>query len=160
MSAADHSVDDHGDVGGWDNHACHYTWISGNSTSQSEEIMFGSPFGCIDDDWYNATGTVSDTASNIPGGSAGRTIELTFALANGTHRAARGGVSQDCDLIDMDDGGLFFRGEHPIDQTDHAWLKTATAWLMRAALLRFNDGTVCSLSQPARPPAPPMRQLD
>jgi hypothetical protein len=46
-----------------------------------------------------------------------------------------------CDFMDMEDGGLWSRGVHPIDQSPHDWLRTTTAWLVRAATITFNDGT-------------------
>jgi hypothetical protein len=50
-------------------------------------------------------------------------------------------VNQDCSLIDMDDGGLYIRGVHPMDMAPHEWLRFATAWVMRAAMMTFADGT-------------------
>ena len=41
----------------------------------------------------------------------------------------------------MDYGGLYTRGLHPIDQSDHEWLRSTTAWLLRAATITFSDGT-------------------
>jgi hypothetical protein len=52
-----------------------------------------------------------------------------------------GWVNQDCSLIDMDDGGLYVRGVHPMDMPPHEWLRFATAWVMRAAMMTFADGT-------------------
>jgi hypothetical protein len=50
-------------------------------------------------------------------------------------------VTPDCNFIDMDDGGLYIRGVHPMDMAPHEWLRVATAWVMRAAVITFADGT-------------------
>ena len=52
-----------------------------------------------------------------------------------------GWLTPDCGYIDMDDGGLYVRGVHPMDMSPHEWLRFATAWVMRAAMITFQDGT-------------------
>jgi hypothetical protein len=74
----------------------------------------------------------------------------TGCVANTTHAARiipqrverhTGWLTPDCAFIDMDDGGLYVRGVHPMDMAPHDWLKFATAWVMRAAMMTFEDGT-------------------
>ena len=86
-------------------------------------------------------------------GSAPQRLQLTFeqpatttanvSVASVASVVSVGGsVSGGCDFVDMDDGGLWTRGAHPIDQSDHAWLRATTAWLVRAATVTFTaDGT-------------------
>jgi hypothetical protein len=100
---------------------------------------FSSPAACRGDSWKLATGAVSP-------GSAGRQVLLTFS--GGTHHKGqppqvqhRGWATPDCQFIDMDDGGLFIRGRHPFDMAPHEWLRMATAWVMRAAMITFADGS-------------------
>ena len=113
-------------------------------------FSFTSPPACRDK-WRAATGAVT-----------GRVVELTFtmpgsgdepcSLVRGPTKCTEtklgsptnkklGWINQDCSLIDMDDGGLYIRGKHPIEMAPHEWLRAATAWVMRAAMITFSDGT-------------------
>ena len=84
--------------------------------------------------WRHGTGTVSP-------GSGGRQVLLTFHPQSGKPLQHRGWATPDCQFIDMDDGGLYIRGQHPFDMAPHEWLRVATAWVMRAAMITFKDGS-------------------
>ena len=135
-SAFNHTVNDRGDVDGWHNQACHYSFVQTGSL-----LKFRSPTGCLDDGWHRTatTGSVLSGPTNSSGGH----VHLSYTQdIDGSVVAKKGSIAATCDFIDMDDGGLYFRGINPIDMDDHAWLKTAAAWIMRAGLIRFPDGSV------------------
>ena len=97
-------------------------------------FTFSSPPACRGDTWRHGTGTVSP-------GSGGRQVLLTFHPQSGKPLQHRGWATPDCQFIDMDDGGLYIRGQHPFDMAPHEWLRVATAWVMRAAMITFKDGS-------------------
>ena len=97
-------------------------------------FAFDSPPGCMSDPWQRAAGTVVDEAA--------KTVALKFSQSNGTVVASLSGVLiDDCSLIDMSDGGLYVRGypgrPHPMDFLPHEYLKLATAWVVRSAVVTF-----------------------
>ena len=134
-SAFNHSVTKQGLPQGWNNFQCSYEWHAAGDA----DVSFESPTGCLTDRWLTASGHVITRAAGDP---VYQEIELTFTSATGNRKRTAGNVSDDCTLIDMADGGLFIRGVHPIDQSGHEWLRTTTAWLMRAAQIRFPDGSL------------------
>ena len=127
-TAFDHSVTKQGLPRGWTNFKCAYEWHV-----HSKEISFQSPSGCLTDDWVFARGTTMQPSARI---------NITYVSAAGSPvRSVAGDISSNCSLIDMDDGGLYLRGTHPIDQSDGEWMRTVTAWLIRAAQVTFRDGS-------------------
>ena len=130
-SAFNHSLAPQGQPRGWNAFQCAYVW---KESSASSSISFTSPIGCLGDQWSVARGVLS--------GAPPQRLALSFVSAKANATAAmHGTVSATCDFIDMDDGSLFTRGVHPVDQSDHAWLRSTTAWLVRAATITFTDGT-------------------
>ena len=126
-TAFDGSTDKHNALApnGWSNQACVY-----NFTASGSGFSFTSPLGCLDNWW---------TAAALELLAAGR-VEMT--LQNHTARqTVRGTINEGCDLIDMDDGGLYLRGATPHDMSDRDWLRATVAWLVRAAQITFADGT-------------------
>eukprot|EP00040_Diaphanoeca_grandis_P043093 m.266966 g.266966 ORF g.266966 m.266966 type:complete len:535 (-) comp70459_c0_seq1:2-1606(-) len=117
----------------WNNEeGCLYDFTRGKTANT---FSFTSPSACRGDPWRKtpAMGTViSDTN--------GREVELNF-MEGAIPIRHHGWVTPDCAFIDMDDGGLYIRGVHPIDMVPHDWLKVATAWVMRSAMITFADGT-------------------
>ena len=99
-----------------------------------EGFAFDSPPGCMSDLWHHAAGRVLGETAN--------TVALQFSHNNGTVLATLSGVLiDDCSLIDMSDGGLYVRGytdrPHPMDFLPHEYLKVATAWVVRSAIVTF-----------------------
>ena len=127
-SAFDHSVSSQGTPNGWNNLKCAYEW---KSASSAASISFTSPVGCLHDSWTQAHGEISNDLDK-----GVQVLTLTFDTKP-KPKVLRGFVSEDCTMIDMEDGGLYTRGPHPIDQSDHEWLRTATGWLMRAAQIKY-----------------------
>lgn len=152
-SAFDHTTTTQGTPNGCNNQQCAYSWKRVGESGDTYNVTFESPLGCLDDAWtgHSAQGKVSPNTTSD--GDAVQTIELTFLVMPGYERrhqnparklktvTKRGMISRDCTLIDMEDGGLYTRGVHPIDKSPHEWLRGATAWLVRAATIRFDDGT-------------------
>eukprot|EP01044_Picomonas_judraskeda_P001732 COSAG03_NODE_109_length_12541_cov_147.127070_12_plen_88_part_00 len=79
----------------------------------------------IRDGQYNVTTNVvlkccSTTVVSVP--SAGRQVVLTFTGGDAQKPLQhRGWATPDCQFIDMDDGGLYIRGQHPFDMAPHEW---------------------------------------
>ena len=135
-SAFDHSVTKQLLPQGWDNRKCTYSW-----QQQGELISFASPLGCVGDRW---AGTPARGA--LSGAPPMQRLQLSFVFPATKTTPERnvtigGSVSPTSDFIDMDDGALWSRGAHPIDQAPHEWLRGATAWLVRAATVVFSDGS-------------------
>ena len=93
---------------------------------------FSSPLACRGESWKTATATVTSPSA--------REVLLTFATGT-TATKHTGWATPDCQFLDMDDGGLYIRGAHPINMPPHEWLRVATAWVMRSAEISFSDGT-------------------
>eukprot|EP01052_Picozoa_sp_SAG31_P049979 SAG31_NODE_11194_length_1056_cov_1.170324_1_plen_266_part_01 len=111
---------------------CLYTF---KADAAGDGFTFSSPAACRGDSWRLGTGTVSP-------GSSGRQVLLKYAGGDAQKPLQhRGWVTPDCQFIDMDDGGLYIRGRHPFDMAPHEWIRVATAWVMRAAMITFKDGS-------------------
>jgi len=146
-SAFDHTVTVQGTPNGWNNLQCAYDWRPGTDTGATANtgvmgaadsaISFHSPMGCMDP-W----GATPANGSMVTDATGKRRLSLHFSVDGGVPVMKQGTISPACDAVDMDDGGLYIRGVHPIDQAPHEWIKSATAWLVRAAQVRFADGTV------------------
>ena len=55
-----------------------------------------------------------------------------------------GWMSARCSLIDVEDGGMYVRGNpdgrsHPMDFAPHEWLRLAAAWVVRSAIVTFSE---------------------
>jgi hypothetical protein len=136
--------------GAWSSeHACVYRWVADSDSAataaadakptvkptlaarkiNSENFSFDSPPGCLHDPWQGvvARGTLH---------SGHNTVAFEF---NGTEIS--GVLVDDCSLIDTSDGGLYVRGyagrSHPMDFHPHEYLKLATAWVVRSAMVVF-----------------------
>jgi hypothetical protein len=136
------------DGGSWTaQHSCVYTFSRRNKTS----IGFTSPPGCLDDLWREAVVT-----SWSPEG-----VLFEYRLTDGTVASQPGWPAHRCSLIDMGKGGMYIRAAHPqrahpMDFAAHEWLRAATAWVVRAALLTFPGGMqLLTPGIPVSPGAPP-----
>lgn len=147
-SAFDRSVTPQGLPAGWNNLRCAYEWRLSRDAPNATgaDFTFRSPLGCMDP-WQAAP--ANGTVRTNPDG--GQTVTLRFDVVGSAGSGAglpplqvvkTGMVSMDCTMIDMADGGMYLLGVHPIDQAPHLWIKSATAWVMRAAQTTFADGTV------------------
>lgn len=115
-------------------------------------LRFESPAACFAEGGGHHSGTrpgreIPGQLGNVTGrvSAGGRRVDLTFRAHNGSAPARtvarRGWVTPDCSFIDMSDGGWYVKGAHPMDMAPHEWLRVAAAWVMRAAMLTFEDGT-------------------
>ncbi len=114
--------------GAWSSeHACVYRFRV--RADDRGAFSFDSPPGCLHDPWQG----VAAHGTLLPGG---RAVAFQF---NGTH--VSGALVDDCSLIDTSDGGLYVRGypgrSHPMDFQNHEYLRLATAWVVRSAMVTF-----------------------
>jgi len=135
------------DGGTWSSeHGCVYQFVATAAAS----LNFSSPAGCLSDQWH-ATPAVADLA--------GGALSFRFVV-DGKAMSKRGWPAAACSLIDMDDGGMYIRGHasraHPMDFAAHEWLRAATAWVVRSAMIQWPNGLgVLSPGIPVAPGAPP-----
>jgi hypothetical protein len=108
---------------------CSYNW----TVTPSRTLSFGTD--CPTDGWTVATGTAPDSTG---------AFELTFTLNGSVVARKPAVVHSSCDFVDVADGGLYARGP-PLStlgpSQNTAWLRTATAYLLRRAWIAANDGT-------------------
>lgn len=141
-------------------HRCVYNFQSvlppGAASGPDEvELQFLKPPGCLTDSWAVARGNISLATGTVslvfefydPSGSLERTEakvgRLTCARPPGVSTGA--GAAGHA-FLDMQDRGMYVRGyghgrDHPMDFADHEWIRVATAWVVRSAIIVFPDGT-------------------
>ena len=125
---------DHKTHPSWKNEICVYDWIPDDSTSN--KYTFKSPIGCLDDPWKQHPAQASFNSN--------QTVTLTFTLDStpSTTTIVKGTVNNNCTFIDTQDGGLYSKvTTHPFFMPNHEWIRTTSAWLLRAAHVTFADGT-------------------
>jgi len=125
---------DHKTHPSWKNEICVYDWIPYDSTSN--KYTFKSPIGCLDDPWKQHPAQASFNSN--------QTVTLTFTLDStpSTTRIVQGTVNNNCTFIDTQEGGLYSKvTTHPFFMPNHEWIRTTSAWLLRAAHVTFADGT-------------------
>jgi hypothetical protein len=124
------SAFDHKTTPAWTNQVCLYKWTAAGPTT----FKFVSPESCLDDQWKKtpATVEVSDDDS----------LTLTFVLDAGKTVKVVASSVTDCKFIDMEGGGVYTKSTvHPFFVPPHEWMENTAGWLLRAAIVTFEDGT-------------------
>ncbi len=118
--------------GSWSSeHDCVYSFAAASGVPGG--FTFESPRGCVQDKWQKAAGRLDKFTNTVTLQFRGDGAELGPALS--------GVLVDDCSLIDTSDGGMYVRGyegrAHPMDFAPHEYLKLATAWVVRSAVVTF-----------------------